>query len=89
MLRRGQGGGPVLRAPANAPAWMQTFARDMEAWGDTAKRGPQALTVYSITELPDAAATPFALIALRDGAGNKHAAISNGVAWFYLDGAAV
>jgi hypothetical protein len=87
-LPRGAGGAG-LRAPAAAPAWAHGFARDVEAWADAQRRGPQSLSVYSRLALPLAADHPFALIALSDGVGNKHAAISNGSAWYYLDGTAV
>ncbi|MBL8630688.1 MAG: hypothetical protein JNM81_13715 [Rhodospirillaceae bacterium] len=56
---------------------------------ETQKRGPFALTVYSIAALPDAADFPFALIGLSDGTGHKHVAISDGMAWYYMDGSAV
>jgi hypothetical protein len=68
---------------------MQGFARDIESWSDAQKRGPLSLSVYSKTALPNAADYPFALIALSDGTANKHVAISNGTAWYYLDGSAV
>jgi hypothetical protein len=68
---------------------MHSFARDIEAWADAQKRGPISLTAYTVAALPDAADYPFALIAVRDGAGHKHAAISDGTAWYYLDGSAV
>jgi hypothetical protein len=81
--------GAGLRTPAGAPGWLQGFAREIETWTDARGRGPLALTAYSKTALPSAADYPFALIAVSDGAGNRFAAVSNGSAWYYLDGTAV
>ncbi|MDX2143022.1 MAG: hypothetical protein SFV19_06685 [Rhodospirillaceae bacterium] len=82
-------GGAGLRTPSGAPSWLQGFAREIETWADARLRGPMSLTVYSKTALPTAADYPFALVAVSDGAGGKYAAVSNGTAWYYLDGTAV
>jgi hypothetical protein len=82
-------GGAGLRAPATAPGWLQEFAREVEAWSAAQQRGPQTLSAFSRTAMPLAADHPFALVAVADGAGNRHVAVSNGTAWYYLDGTAV
>ncbi|MDX2224593.1 MAG: hypothetical protein SFV21_17710 [Rhodospirillaceae bacterium] len=78
-----------LRAPAFAPGWLQSFAGTIEDWVEARRRGPQPLTAYSRTALPDAARHAWSLIAVSDGASNRFAAVSNGSAWYYLDGTLV
>lgn len=49
---------------------------------------PSATVASIATDYP-AADWPGTLVYLSDGAGSKFAAVSNGVAWYYLTGVAV
>lgn len=49
---------------------------------------PQSTVGDVDTDYP-AADWPYCVVALTDGTGNKFLAVSNGSAWYYMDGNAV
>ena len=46
-------------------------------------------TPYTVASKPNAASSAYRKIILSDGAANRLEAMSNGTAWYYLDGTAV
>ncbi len=46
-------------------------------------------TPYTIASKPNPTNYAYRKIILKDGVGNRLEAISNGTAWYYLDGTAV
>lgn len=85
----------MITAPSSAPAWAHDLAKsvdgalDRNIWPWISRR---TYTVTQLTGTPGAtlAATyPFMLARVSNGAGNKYVAISNGVAFYYLEGTAV
>lgn len=50
---------------------------------------PVQMPQYWINQLPAAAAYPYGLVGLLDGASNKRVAFSDGTTWRYADGTAV
>lgn len=79
----------MITAPTNAPAWAQDFARAIDA-ALQSQLGPfVSLQPFTVAAKPLAASFPWKLIFLSDGAANKFIAVSNGTAWYYLEGTAV
>ena len=59
-------------------------------WVEAIRRGPQTLTVYSLSTLPDAARWRGGLIAISDESGGFTPAYSDGADWHRTsDGAVV
>ena len=46
-------------------------------------------TRAAIASAYPAASWPFCTVAVTDGSSNKYLAVSNGSAWYYMDGSAV
>jgi hypothetical protein len=79
----------MITAPVSAPLWAQDFARAIDQ-AVQSQLGPfVSLTPFTVANKPAAANFPWKLIFLSDGAANKFVAVSNGTAWYYLEGSAV
>lgn len=79
----------MITLDRNAPDWAQVLVTQInqaidESW-------TRALPLYTTTTLPSATDKTWLWrpIAVSDGAANKFVAISNGTAWYYLQGTAV
>jgi hypothetical protein len=55
--------------------------RDVVDWIFALRRGPQGLTLYSVSALPDAARWRGALIHVRDESAGEVPAFSDGTNW--------
>jgi hypothetical protein len=69
------------RAPADGPAWAIRLAQDIVIWVEAIRCGPQTLTVYSMSALPDAPRWRGGLIAISDESGGFTPAYSDGAHW--------
>ena len=79
----------MIAAPVSAPPWAQDFARSIDG-ALQHQIGPfVSLRPFTVADKPAAASFPWKLIFLSDGAANKFVAVSNGTAWYYLEGTAV
>jgi hypothetical protein len=79
----------MITAPAQAPLWAQDFARAIDQAVQT-QIGPfVSLRPFTVADKPAAAKFPWKLIFLSDGAANKFVVVSNGTAWYYIEGTAV
>jgi len=81
----------MLNVPSNAPPWAFAFGKNIDdeirnnIWPWIA-RGP--LTVVQLTA-DLAAMFPYGLAFVSDPPANQYVAVSNGTAFFYLDGTPV
>lgn len=69
------------RPALEAPGWAVKLTQDLVQWVEHLKRGPQVLSVYSKTNLPDAAQYRGAQIQVSDDVGGETPAFSDGVNW--------
>jgi len=80
-----------IKVDSAAPDWAQRAARSAESaiegqiWPFISR---QRYTVSQLTAA-FAAANPWRMAIVKDGAANKFVAISNGTAFYYLEGSAV
>lgn len=81
----------MITAPGNAPNWAHDFARTADAALQANSWPFISKTPYLVAELTAtlAALYPFRFAIVSNGAGNKLVAISNGSAFYYLEGTAV
>lgn len=79
----------MITVPGNAPVWAQQLARQIEQEVENVWTRP--LPVFTTTTMPTATDKKWLWrpVAVSDGAANKFVAISNGTAWFYLEGTAL
>jgi hypothetical protein len=64
-----------------APGWAARLAQDIVQWVEHVRRGPQALTAYTVASLPGASDHTRSLIFVTDEAGGAVPAFSDGVNW--------
>lgn len=64
--------------PANAPAWVATVIKDIVEWVQNIRRGPQVLTSYTVTTLPDPADWLGGMIYVSNETGGAVPAFSDG-----------
>lgn len=81
----------TVRAPSNAPDWAFNLARDIQGEIDIARTMFISRTPFTVAELTAALAAlhPWKLAIVSDGATNKFVAVSNGSAFYYMEGTAV
>ena len=73
--------GAIPRPALEAPGWAVKLTQDLTQWVESLRRGPQTLTVYGKTALPDAAKWRGGQIQVSDDAGGEVPAFSDGVNW--------
>lgn len=67
--------------PQGAPSWFSTFVRNVErAFVSAVPTGPQKLSKYTSTNLPDPIAFADCVILVDTGTG-LNIGVSNGVSW--------
>ena len=80
----------MINIDQTAPDWAQRMARDTSDALDRAELGMfVSATAFLSTAMPDATKYAWRLAFVSNGTGNRFVAVSNGVAWYYLDGTAV
>ena len=79
----------IIPISGDAPEWAQVFANAIGAAIEEALT--RRLPVFTLATLPSATDKRFLWrpIAISNGASNKFVAISNGTAWYYMEGTAV
>ena len=73
----------------NAPDWAQRLVKDLNNEFDAVLGLFVSKTAFLATAMPDATKNAWKLAFVSNGAANKFVAVSNGVAWYYLQGTAV
>lgn len=74
----------------SAPFWAQQMERQINQDVLQASLGPfMSRTPFTAASMPDATQNAWKLAFVSDGAGDKFVAVSNGVAWYYLEGTPV
>lgn len=79
----------MIQLDASAPDWARRFAKDVEAYVTQKLSEPRPLPTFTVANKPPANLFRGCAIWLSDSAGNRQQAISNGSAWYYMDGTAV
>lgn len=80
----------TLTIDTEAPPYLSDLARKLDILIAQAQLGAfVSQTPYTVANKPSAITNAWKLIFLSDGALNKFVAVSNGVAWYYLEGTAV
>lgn len=81
----------TVQAPANAAPWAHSFAQTIQR--GISECGPLFISLkpFTVAQLTAGMATqfPWKLAFVSNGAGNKFVAVSNGTAFYYLEGTAV
>ena len=75
---------PSIFAPRpapDAPAWGVRLTQDIVQWVEHLRRGPQAFSIYSKTNLPDATKFRGGQIQVSDDVGGETPAFSDGTNW--------
>ena len=74
----------------DAPRWAKEIVRQANQDIADAGLGPfVSRTPFLAASMPDATKNAWKLAFISNGAADKYVAVSNGVAWFYLEGTAV
>lgn len=81
----------TIDVPAAAPPWVTPLTRDTQREIDQARSPFISLKPFVVADLTAAMASlyPWKLAIVSDGAANKFLAISNGTAFYYVQGTAV
>ena len=79
----------MIPLDSSAPQWAQVLARNIDKAIDANLVTFVRKLPYTVATVPSAASYPWKMIFLSDGAGSKFVAVSNGSAWYYLEGTAV
>lgn len=77
----GATGSVAPRVALDAPQWAVRLCADFAQWVESLRRGPQVLTVYSKTRLPDPAKWRGGQIQVSDDVGGETPAFSDGSNW--------
>lgn len=78
------------RAPQEAPNWAVRLVQDIIGWIQRRAVGPQMLTSYTVTGLPDATKFANHIIIVSNESGGRTLATSDGTNWKRVkDGATV
>ena len=72
---------PTPRPAADAPGWATALVRDLVDWVQNIRRGPQAMTVYTVATLPDATKFRGCQIAVSTETGGFTLAVSDATNW--------
>ena len=81
----------MIQAPSNAPPWAFQFANQIQRALDLIGPVFISLQPFTVAQLTAAMASKnrWKLAFVSDGADNKFVAVSNGTAFYYLEGTAV
>lgn len=69
------------RAPQGSPTWAARLVQDIVDWVLAVRRGPQVLTSYTVTTLPDATKWIAGQIYVSNESGGAVPAFSDGTNW--------
>jgi len=80
----------MLNAPSNAPPWAFVFSKSIDSEISNSIWPWISKTPATVAQLTAslAAQYPFGLIFVSDPPADQYVAVSNGTAFFYLDGTA-
>lgn len=80
----------ILTVDTQAPPYIFDLVRKLNILLTQAQLGAfVSMAPYTVAAKPDATLFAWKLIFLSDGAGNKFVAVSDGTAWYYLEGTPV
>lgn len=67
--------------PSGAPDWTSSLVANIVGWTLNLRRGPQPLTSYTVTTLPDATRFPSNMIYVSNESGGAVPAFSDSTNW--------
>jgi hypothetical protein len=78
----------VITAPSGSPQFAHDLARSAQTAVDDIAQVFISNQAFTVATLPAASRFIYKMAIVSDGAGNKFVVISNGTAWYYLEGSA-